>query len=131
METNYYIGISDKLFEILKWITPVILFFLTYFINELIHFRKKRKRLKDLKNLLITHLDTLQKEINDQIEANLNCISSTRDFNNPDVRLSRHYANNLERIKQIPFDEAYQILIKDPSRKYKKKEYYFDRYTRL
>ena len=117
--------------EILKWITPVILFFLAYIINEAINRNKKRKELETLKSLLLTNLEQIYDQIADQITANSNCILRLKDFAEQDLRLSRHYSNNIERIKTIPFKDIFQILVKDPSKKNKNREYYFERYNEL
>lgn len=131
METNYFIGSSDKLFEILKWITPVLLFGLAYFINELIASKKRKRKLKVLKSLLLTQLLELYQHIIDQIKHNSDCITRLETFDTNDVRLARHSGSNIERIRQIPFEDIFQILVNAPAGKKKIRDYYIERFSKL
>lgn len=131
METNVFINNQDKIWEIIKWITPVFLFFLAYFINEAIGIRKRKKELRIIKALLITQLQQLHQQIQDQIEQNSDCIKRSESFDGMDLRLKRHYGTNIERIRKISFNDIFQILIKNPTRRYRKRDYYVERFNKM
>jgi hypothetical protein len=131
METNYLLGQSDKLFEILKWITPIILFSLGYLVNEWIAFNKRKKDLRVLKSLILTQLQQLYEQVNEQITHNTDCIKRLGTFENNDVRLNRHYGYNIDRIRQIPFKDTFQILVNGPLKKNRKRDYYINRFNKL
>jgi hypothetical protein len=125
---------NEFLFEIIKWITPVILFFLAYLINELISVCKKKKEKRIFKVLFLTHLAQVLNQIDDLIKANSNCISRLNDFEKTDTRLTIHYSGNIDRIRQLPFKDIYQVLVKDPSRKNRDTrniDYLIDRYLEI
>lgn len=131
METNVYFNNQDKIWELINWLTPVILFFSGYFLNEWVRKRNQNKELRILKSLLLTQFQQLFSQVNDQIENNFDCITKSETFDNNDLRLNRHYGTNIERIKKIPFKDLFQILVNEPAQKFKKRDYYIERFNKL
>lgn len=131
METNVYLNNHDKIWELLNWLTPVVLFFIGYFINEWVKNRNQKKELKILKSLLLTQLQQLFNQVNDQIENNADCIKRSESSDENDVRLKRHSGSNIERIRNIPFKDLFQILVNEPSQKSKNRYYYIERFNKL
>ena len=120
------------IFEIFKWITPIILFFLGYLVNELIRWRNRIKELKLLRSFLLTQLQQLYQNVKDQIDLNVICIKRLKDFDKKDLRLGRISGNQINRIKQIPFKDIFVILVQKPLKKKKKgKDYLLERFNKL
>ena len=120
------------IFEIFKWITPIILFSLGYLVNELIRWRNRIKELKLLRSFLLTQLQQLYQNVKDQIDLNVICIKRLKDFDKKDLRLGRISGNQINRIKQIPFKDIFVILVQKPLKKKKKgKDYLLERFNKL
>jgi hypothetical protein len=131
METNVIINDQDKLWEMVKWVTPIVLFFAGYLINEFIRKSIHKKELRVLEDLLLSQLQQLHQQVVDQTEHNSDCIHKSQSFDENDIRLKRHYGTNIERIRKIPFKDIFQILVNDPIRRFKKRDYYVERFNKL
>ena len=96
---------NDQLFEIFKWITPVILFFLGFIINSLFKkYNNRRDRKRKRKFIFHTTNSLIQKNKvqSDQIKA---CIENLKE-----IIISRVSGNELRNLKEIASIDYYELF---------------------
>lgn len=113
METVSFSGPNGFIFEVIQWITPVVLFFLAYFINAWIQGGKQKKEKSLLKEFLISQITLLKEQIVSQEEKNLECINQIVAFEITDLRLAKEPVDYIEKIRSIPFKDQFEILLRD------------------
>jgi len=121
METVTFSDPKGFFFEVIKWITPVILFILAYVVNACIQRCKRKKEKSLISEFILSQLDLLQKQVMTQINQNLDCIRRVKSFNEEDLRLYKVTGNQIERIKSISFNDQFEILVIDRLLKKKQK----------
>jgi hypothetical protein len=101
---------NEQFFEIIKWITPVILFFLGFIINGLFKkYNNCRGRKRKRKFILYTVKSLIQKNKvqSDQIKA---CIENLKEIDNTEIIIARVTGNELRNLKEISSIDFYELF---------------------
>lgn len=113
---------GNFLFELIKWLTPVLLFILAYIINELIKQTKRKKNLSKLKDFFFVNLKAITKQSEAQIKQNIDCIKRLKNNQETDIKIRKISGNHLKRLNEIKFDDLFEIFILRRKGKSKKDE---------
>jgi hypothetical protein len=101
---------DEQLFEIIKWITPVILFFLGFIINGLFRrFNNCSARKRKRKYIFHTVKSLIQKNKvqGDQIEV---CIRNLEEIDNTEILITKVSGNELRNLREISSSEYYELF---------------------
>lgn len=102
---------SNFIIELIKWITPVLLFIAAYIVNKWIKRGNRRKQLKKIKNYFITILKALVKQNSAQIKQNIDCITRLKNYQTNNIKINKVASNSLKRISDIGFDDLFEIFV--------------------
>ncbi len=121
METVSFSDPKGFMFEVIQWITPVVLFFLAYVINSWIQGSKRKKEKSLVKELLIHQVSLLKEQILSQEKRNSKCIKQIEDFGQTDLRLAKEPVDYIKKIRSIPFKDQFEILLRDRLKRNKRR----------
>lgn len=101
---------SNALFEIIKWLTPVFLFFLGFIINELFSRRKNYIERKYRREFIFFNIRSLIRRNENQVNEIKSCISRLADPNDTNIIVTRVTGNELVDLKELKPTEFYTIF---------------------
>lgn len=103
VETNHY-------FEIIKWITPVVLFFLGLGFNKISEKLKENRRLRKVELYFYELLESLDSLVTQETEIINDCIYRLKDWQKNNVVLNQSSSRVLDRILEINQEDLFKIF---------------------
>jgi len=102
---------TNQFFEIAKWITPVVLFFLGLGFNKLSERLKENRRLLKVESYFYELLYSLSARISQEQEIIVDCINRFKDWNMNNLALNQSSSRVLDRILEIKQEDLFKIFV--------------------
>jgi len=102
---------DEKIFEIIKWITPVILFFLGFLIKWFYNKITACFNRKELRRYIYHTTESLISKIDKQIAEIDKCINKLNDIDENNIILAEIAGNELNELIELPSDKYYELFI--------------------